>query len=45
MKKTALFLFAASLSLGAIAAPEAYVIDGSHTYPASNTATSVTRPN
>lgn len=33
MKKTALFVFAASLSLGAIAAPETYVIDGSHTYP------------
>lgn len=33
MKKTAFLLFAASLSFGAIAAPETYVIDGSHTYP------------
>ncbi|MDB5745350.1 MAG: polyisoprenoid-binding protein [Massilia sp.] len=33
MKKIALFLMAAGLSLSAAAAPETYAIDGSHTYP------------
>lgn len=33
MKKIALLLLAAGFSLNAIAAPETYVIDGSHTFP------------
>ena len=33
MKKIALFLVAAAVSLTAQAAPETYVIDGSHTFP------------
>ncbi|NML59825.1 polyisoprenoid-binding protein [Massilia sp. RP-1-19] len=33
MKKFALFCLTAGLSLTAVAAPETYVIDGSHTYP------------
>jgi polyisoprenoid-binding protein YceI len=33
MKKIALLLLAAGFSLNALAAPETYVIDGSHTFP------------
>ena len=33
MKKIALFIAAAAMSLSALAAPETYAIDGSHTFP------------
>lgn len=35
MKKLLAFIAAAGFSLSAFAAPEVYVIDGSHTFPVS----------